>query len=244
MAYQQTTLADLRASLRDRTEFVPWWTDDDADAALNEAVRVWSCATAAFRTSVSQVTVPNDPFVALPGTLMQVTRLLFAGTPMERVSLTDLNLTIPNWRGTTTATAGAPTTPIYWAPLSLSLLVIYPADAASHALTVEGIRATPLLIAEDDFIDVGAEELNQLLGYAVHALAFKNGGQTLASTYPQWVGFLKAAAEHNQQFARSAFYRRVQGQDQLRRIPPVESQAQPTLLDELGQRAARVGLAP
>ena len=220
MAYQQVTLATLQQRLADRYEAVPYWTPEEARRALNEALRLWSVATGFWRTSVLIPTVPNRHYVALPGSLVQGARVTWNGLPLEPCTLTDLSWSIRNWRRTTTATPGAPLRPIYWARASLTLLAIYPADAyasvaGTHALQVDGIRSTPILINPGDFIDLGQEIFNVLLGYAEHVLAFKVGGQPLLATYPGWLALLKAAATENRQFAKSAFYRKVMGLDVL-----------------------------
>lgn len=225
--YQQVTLATLKARLAERYESVPYWTADEARRALNEGLRIWSAATGFWRTPYLTQTVPNDPYVALPGTLVSGSRVTWNDLPLEPASLFDFDYQIPNWRGTTTATAGAPTRPLYWARVGLTQLAIYPADAfasvgGTHALLVNGIRSTPILISDPDWVDLGQEQFDVLLGYAAHVLAFKLGGQALIATYPGWLALLTAAAQENRQFAASAFYRRVTGADALRRSLPAE----------------------
>jgi len=231
MAYQQVTLATLQARLADRYEAVPYWTAEEARRALNEGLRIYSAATGFWRTIVSVPTVPNDPMVALPGTLVQGSRVTWNGLPMEPATLSDFAWGIRNWSKITTATPGAPPRPIYWARASLTLLAIYPADAfgsvgGTHALQVNGVRQTPILVNPGDFVDLGQEQFDVLLAYAQHVLAFKLGGQALVDTYPGWLAFLRAAARENRQFAKSAFYRRVMGIDQLRRMRGTERAVQ------------------
>lgn len=227
MAYQQVTLGTLKARLAERIESVPYWTPGEATAALNEGLRIWSAATGTWRTPVLVPTVPNDPYVAVPGTLVQATRLTWNGLPLERASLFDFDYAYPRWRNTTTASSGAPARPVYWAPISLSLFAIYPADAyasvnGTHAILVNGIRQTPILVNDADFVDLNQALFDVLLGYAQHVLAFKVGGQTLVASYPQWIAFLREAAEQNAQFAASSFYRKLLGLDQQRRLQPLE----------------------
>ena len=226
MAYQQLTLATLEARLSDRVEGVPYWTSEEFRRAFNEGLRIWSAATGYWRTPILLPTVPNDPYVAAPGTLVQATRITWNGLPLEPASLFDFDYAFPQWRATTTATSGAPSRPLYWARISLSLFAIYPADAhtgiaGTDALLVDGVRQTPLLVNPTDFVDLGKDVLSVLLGYALHVLAFKVGGQTLIGTYLGWLDFLQAAAAENAQFAASSFYRRLMGLDQQRRaLPP------------------------
>ncbi len=229
MSYQQITLGTLKARLADRYDQVPYWTAEDARRALNEGLRIYSAATGCWRAPFLRPTVPNDPYVAVPSTLVNAARVTWNDLPLEPASLFDFDSLFPNWRLTTTATAGAPSRPVYWARISLNLLVIYPADAfvsiaGTHALQINGVRNTPILTIDPDFVDLGQEQFDVLLGYAAHVLAFKLGGEALTSTYPGWLAFLRAAAQANQQFAASQFYRRVVGLDQQRRMRPPEKQ--------------------
>jgi len=240
MAYQQVTLGTLKTRLADRYEAVPYWTAEEARRALNEGLRIWSAATGFWRTVINVPTVPNDPYVALPGTMVQGTRVTWNGLPLEPASLDDFRYTLRNWRNTTTATTGAPARPVYWAPISLSLLMVYPADAyasvaGTHDLQINGVRQTPILTIDADWVDLGQEQLDVLLGYAQHVLAFKLGGQALVSTYPNWLAFLKAAAQENRQFARSAFYRKLMGLDQWRRARGTEAPVASAVDEALGE---------
>jgi hypothetical protein len=229
--YQQVSLSTMQQRLADRYESVPYWSAEEARRAINEGLRIWSLATGFWRTTVLVPTVPNKIYVALPGSLVQGSRCTWNGLPMEPVTLDDLSWSIRNWRGTTTATPGAPPRPIYWARVSLTLLAIYPADAyasvgGTHAIQVDGVRSTPILVNPTDWVDLGQEQFDVLLGYAEHVLAFKVGGQQLVATYPGWLALLKAAAEENREFAKSAFYRKVMGLDVLHRARNTEKDVQ------------------
>lgn len=223
--YQQIRLSACRLRLSERVEGVLWWTPAEATRAINEALRIWSALTGFWRRPILVSTVPNDPFVAVPGTMVQPTTLTWDGWPLERASLADFDWGIPNWRATTTATPGAPDHPIYWAPISANLLAIYPADAylsvqSTHTFLVNGVSEAPQLVQDTDFLDLGEEHLDTLLGYAQHVLAFKIGGETLVASYPGWQRFLLAAAAFNQRLGASVSARKYLGLDQQRRLFP------------------------
>jgi hypothetical protein len=225
--YQQVTLATMQARLADRYEGVPFWSADEGRRALNEGLRIWNAATGMWRSTILLPTIPNDPYVFVPSSIVRGTRLTWNDLPLEFCSMADLEYGFSNWRLTTTATPGAPERPIYWAPVSLNLLALYPADAYSsvngtHALQVNGVANTPILLDPLDYIDLGQELFDVLLGYALHVLAFKIGGQTLTDSYPKWRDFLKAAAQENHQFAASAYYRKLMGLDWQRSLMPPE----------------------
>lgn len=219
MAYQQVTLTTLLDRLADRYESVPFWVEAEAIRALNDSLRVWNAMTGFWRRPFLTITVPDDPYVPLEGTIVQPATVRWNNLPLDPASLADFDYTLPNWRKVTTATSGAPTRPVYWARLSLTLIALYPADhAGRNALTVDGVRATPTLVDPTDYVNLGEEELGLLLGYAQHVLAFKVGGRTLTASYPQWLAFLQAGAQRSAAFAASAFYRKIMGLDQQRRL--------------------------
>jgi hypothetical protein len=244
MAYQQVNLAQLEQALAARVESVPWWTQDEFRRAINEGMRIYSASTGYWRTLISVPTIPGNHYVPLPGSLVQGTRVTWNGLPLEPVTLTDLSWSIRNWRGTTTTTPGAPPRPIYWARASLTLLMIYPADAyasvyGTNTLQINGVRNTPILVNQTDYIDLGQEQFDTLLGYAQHVLSFKLGGQALVSTYPGWMALLKAAAEENRQFAKSSWYRKTMGLDILHKARDTEKDVQGTA-DEAEQAVGQV----
>jgi len=243
VSYQSISLGTLKARLQDRVEAVPFWTPAEATRAINEGLRLWNAMTGFWRAPFLTRTVPNDPYVALPGTLVQAARVSWNGIPLEPASLADFDYTLGSWRTATTATPGLSASPQYWAPLSLQLLVIYPADAtALNQILVDGVRDTPILVNDADFVDLGQEEFNTLLGYAQHVLAFKVGGATLTASYQGWQAFLKAGAARNKQFAASAYYRSLMGLDQQRRERPT-SVPLDTLADEAAQQDAAAASA-
>lgn len=221
MPYQQTTLLSLQTQLASRTEGNPWWSAEEARLAVNEGLRIWNALTGFWVTKFYPGVVPNDPYVALPNAMTQATRVLWNGIPLEKCSLTDLDYGIPNWRNAVSGVSPHPSRPSYWAPVALTLLVIYPADNGLDfpaSMEVAGVHDTPILTAPGDFVDLGEEELDILLAYAQHVLAFKVGGQRLVDSYAGWIGLLKAAAAENSQIAASAFYRRLLGLDMQRQL--------------------------
>lgn len=225
MGYQNTTLTQLLQRLSERTEFQPFWTSDQARRAINEGLRLWSLITGTWQTAFASTTVPNDPYQVITGTLVKGTRVTINGQRLYQSSLFALDRSIRNWEGTTTATAGAPTRPMYWAPVGLTEIAIYPADATvlGSPLIVDGVRDATLLVNAGDFLDLGDEEINTLLGYALHVLSFYKGAEALARTRPLFVAFFHAAAKRNAVFAASNLYRKVVGVDWTRYDRPMET---------------------
>ncbi len=114
-----------------------------------------------------------------------------------------------------------PTRVTLWAPVSLQLIYIWPADAVGgNVLTVSGVSATPVLISAGDFVDLGEEDLSVLLNFALHVLSVKKGGPWFTATLPLLVQFLQAAAAENSLITTSQTYRRFLG---LTRQPPLRA---------------------
>jgi hypothetical protein len=118
-----------------------------------------------------------------------------------------------------------------WAPVSLRAVYIWPADAvANNTLLFDGVAATPVLVEDGDPIDLGDELLGVLLGYGLHALAFKKGGPYFQATVPYFQAFLKFAGEENGQLKTSKLYRRWMGLDRRDQKP---LRGAPTLIDQV-----------
>lgn len=213
MAFTQLTLADLRTRLQQYTEQAPFWTNAEANLAINEALRTWNLLTGRWRARLTMETTPNNHDYGLDTPILYRTRLLWNGRPLDPCSYQSLQSARPRWVSETTTTGGdVPTRPIIWCPISLRLILIWPADAVAHnALTIDGVAATPVLLADGDFVDLAEADISILLPFALHVLSFKKGGQWFAATAPAFAKFLRAAAEENQLLTTSQFFRRWAG---------------------------------
>jgi hypothetical protein len=212
------TLADLRVRVQDRLESVPWYDTALLDDAINESLLLWNLLTGQWRTRLTLLTTPNTYDYALPSTLVFGTRVQYSTFPVGQTSLWELDQGQGGWRTQTTATGGTvPTRPMLWAAVSLTLIHIWPADAVGGgSLLIDGVAATPTLLQAGDYLDLGEESLSPLLDCAAHLATFSEGTDRFAATDPQWMAFLQAAAEQNQQLKRSAQFRRYLGLDKGR----------------------------
>jgi hypothetical protein len=220
--FQQYTLLQMRQMLQQRVESVPFWVDAEANLAINEALLTWNSLTGFWRGDQLITTTINNWDYALSASIVFGTRVEYDNRPLAPTSLTEMDAGQPGWQGQTTADGGdVPTSPQKWLPLSIDMIAIWPADAVGgHTLKVCGIAQTPTLQADTDFIDIGAEEFNAILGYALHVLALKEGGMRFAATMPLFQEFLMEAAEENDQLATSSYFRQFIGTDQNRQEKP------------------------
>lgn len=225
MPYESITRADLRLRLQEKVEAVPFWTDEEANLAINESLRVWNSLTGYWKERVVVHTIPNDPFLALPGSVVYNTRIAFNEKPLALSSLTDMDYGRRWWQGERTTDGGTvPIEPRVWIPISVQLIAIWPVDADGYnSLTVDGVTRTPVLTDDDDYVDIGLEELSTLLGYCLHILTLKEGGPRFQSTIGVYRAFIQAAAMRNDVFRASSFYRHFMGLDTKRLAEPIRA---------------------
>lgn len=105
--YQSLTFAQLQTRLAARVESAPFWTTDEAKAAINEALLTWGMLTGRWKRRVVLETTANTHELALPSTLVYRARVLFNGKPLDVDSRFGLDHARPNWRRETTASGNA-----------------------------------------------------------------------------------------------------------------------------------------
>lgn len=226
MTYQQVTLAQLQVLLADRYENVPFWTTAEATSAINESLRLWNMLTGYWKKRETVSTVAGEHWIAVNSTLLYQLRMTWEDFPMELSSIGDLDNGRSGWEadtvgGTRTDGEPLPNRPFVFAPAGLNLFAIWPADATAHQITVDSVRETPVLSAAGDYIDIGQEELHAILGYALHYLAFKEGGARFADTQDYYKQFIGAAAIKNAKLNASMFFRNAMGLDLNRKQRPM-----------------------
>lgn len=125
---------------------------------------------------------------------------------LTQVSVPDLDYQWGGWHTATTSVTE------YWAPWGLNQMVV-PAIPSSE-IRVDYYRADRLLVADADYIQLGDEELNKILAYALWQLNFKSGTEeAFKNTAPLRELFLFAATTRNQRLRSSQLYRDFMGAD-------------------------------
>ena len=215
MAITRVTLSTLSGQLRDRWERVPFWTSEESRLALNETLRTWNMLTGTWKRPVVLGLDIMNPWVTVPGAILQTTRVSSLERPLGYSSLFDLDFGRPGWESEHTRTGGdVPTIPRKWAPAGLTLLAIWPQTVEGCVtLTVDGVADTPQLVNDADFVDLEDSEHHALVGEALHLAAFKEGGTRWEGTMRYHREFLMAAADRNARLQSSTFFRRYLGRD-------------------------------
>lgn len=229
MPYTTYTLTELQTQLADETDLTPFWSSEEARLALNEGLQVYNLLTGFWKRRVVTPTVAGVPWVTIPGTITYALRVEFNEYPLVLDSVAAMDFGRPTWEHETTASGGdVPTRPIHWMPNGLTEIGIWPADAAgSNAIVLDGVAATPQLVAATDTLDLGEEDLRALLGYALHSMAYKLGGARFAATEGLYQQFILAAADRNSRLKASAFFLQQMGRDQQTTLVPVRQPVPP-----------------
>lgn len=217
MAYLETTLQALRERLLARTDTAAFWTDEEARLAINEALRDWNLLTGRWRTRAQCPVTPFSVRVTLPAPLVFGMRVRYLNRPLDPTSLTELDLQRPQWRNERVTDGGdVPTIPMHWAPEDLQRIVIWPTLTVPDVIDVDGVAATPVLVEDADYVDLGAESLDPVMDFVLHLLTFKEGGPRWRATRGAWAALLRAAADANPQLRAHQVYRQVAGLDRRR----------------------------
>lgn len=207
MAHSVYDLDDLKVKLEARWDGVPFWDDNEAKIAINEALMMWNVLTGFWKRRITIPTVISQMDYSLPSTMVFGMRLEYNNAPLDPTSLSEMDEGRPGWQN------NADATPRKWIPLDLDTIRLWPTPDAIGTLTIDGVSATPQLTYDGETVDIGSETLSPLLGYAIHVLALKEGGSRFAATMPLFQAFLSAAAEENNQLSKSAMFRTFMGID-------------------------------
>lgn len=202
--YTRQSLRNLKDRLTEKVgNNSTFWSDAEKGDAINEAICVWQVMIGEFTTTF---TFPATPmvFYPVPKQLGAVNRILFNGTPLTLISLSELDWGFPGWQGVTG-------TPVYWAPVGIDKFVLSP-QPSSGSLKLEGYQETIRLISDGEFIQLGDEEMTRILDYAHHYLTFKEGFPELQASMSGFKRFVDAAATRNNRLLPLATYINLMGQ--------------------------------
>lgn len=236
MPYQAITRAELRSRLQEFWESKPFWTADEANRAINEALRFWNLLTGRWQDTMTLTTTVNTSSYALPSSILYRTRVAWNGLPLSSDSRESFENGRPRWRAETMTSGGdVPTRPTLWAPISLRQIAIWPHDLGHQSLEIDGVAATPVLGADGAFVNLSEADVSVLLGYGLHVVSLKKGGPYFAQTFKYFRAMLAAAGEENSLLTTSQVYRRVMGLDHRDQKP---LRGAPSSIAQLAARAS------
>jgi len=223
MPYTAVTRVQIQTLLLAKVEGLPFWDPTEAADRFNEALRWWNLLTGTWKTKLLQATVANQIYYSVPGGMTFGFRVSWNGKALLPDSVFGLSYGRPQWRKETTASGGTvPSEPQIWVPVGINKFAIWPADAVvAHALELDGVAVTPVLVNPGDTLDIDESELGPLLDETIHLLAFKSGGSILKGTQAAHFRFLLAAADKNSRLKACSWMRKVLGLDRARSAKPI-----------------------
>jgi hypothetical protein len=116
-----------------------------------------------------------------------IIRLLIGNTPLPLDDLSAVDAACPYWRNM----VGMP----YAAGALYDLLAFNPGVSdAAYGITADVVMTAPLP-APADYVQMGEEEIENLLDYVCHILTFKCGGKDFTGTMSGYDSFMKAASK-------------------------------------------------
>lgn len=92
------------------------------------------------------------------------------------------------------------------AGFNLICLAPPPDNTQPYSITLDVVRNAVIPTADASQIQLGREEVDVILDYAVHLASFKMGGQEFLSTLPLFQNFVKHAAVYNDRLRGSSVY--------------------------------------
>jgi hypothetical protein len=140
------------------------------------------------------------------------------GVPVQVDSVVDMDAVRPDWRTDT-----APASELALA--SWNLMAVGGGFNGGESVTVDVLKNAPVPTLDADFVDIGREYFDCVMGYAQHLAAFKMGGQEHQITLPLLKEFYECAMMHNSELrANAAFYDLIQMRSQRENMnnPPKE----------------------
>ncbi|MGH9437868.1 MAG: hypothetical protein ACRD22_08210, partial [Terriglobia bacterium] len=127
----------------------------------------------------------------------QIIQAQLSSLPLPVMALFDLDQTLPSWQSATG--------PSLVLGVSQNLFVLAP-FTANQGLTLDLVRTALLPVLDGDFLQIGPEELDAILGYAIHLASFKLAGGEFTATQPLLDAFNQAAVRYNRILAAESTY--------------------------------------
>lgn len=175
------TLAQLREKALARCEGnSTFYTSDEVDWVINEALRTLNLFTGFYRLTVQLAgySVANQLVYDTPSAIMAPRIIYFEGRQLQKLDLRSLARARRNWATDTTALRGRVD---YWAPIGARKFVITPIDSTGgRDMAVTGIGETPVLSNASDLMTIENEYVEIVTEYCAHRLPLKVGGKIFA----------------------------------------------------------------
>lgn len=205
MSYSNTTFATAKSMLSSRMDNPSFYVDDELGIYINEGIRVWNLWTGYWRYNHRFDSVSGQVFYDV--NLLKVLRVEYAGIPIERDSMFNLDFAKCEWQ------SDEPYSPVRWFPVGLNIIGINPPCSGGMEINAIGIRNAPVMTSETDAIDADEWVIDAILDYAQHIATFKSGGTEFKNSMGLMQRFRDQAAIQNEKFKFTSIYRNSLGKD-------------------------------
>jgi hypothetical protein len=116
-----------------------------------------------------------------------ILRLQLEGVPLPIDAMANIDAGIPYWRNT----SGVP----YLAGVLYDIVCPVPGiPSRVFGATADVVQSAPIPLEPANQVPIGREDLDHIIDYATHILAFKCGGKDFTDTMPGYDGFMKAVS--------------------------------------------------
>ena len=138
------------------------------------------------------------------------------GEPVIPSGLMDSDIYEDDWHNVTGV-------PVELLLIGQNLVATSPIANGIYGITVDVVRNAPIPANDGDFIQLGRQDLDVVLGYAEHLAAFKLGGGEFVATIPLLQSFLKQAQGYNARIVEFNDY----ALNSIQSIPNIRATATP-----------------
>ena len=147
--------------------------------------------------------------------------------PVGISSVRDADCFRANWQG---LPQGSPDTILC---AGLNLLALSPVPDATYSVTASVVANMPIPLLDSDYVQVGQDDLEAVLGEAQHIATFKCGGWEFEGTMPLHEAFIRHCALYNSKLAAmSEFKELIYGQSsQEKSVNPIFSKMDPETIE-------------
>lgn len=119
-----------------------------------------------------------------------MTRAMIGNVPLTIDSFAALDSSLPTWRNQ----PGKP----FISGVQYDFLALAPVPDQAYSVTVDVVQSAPIPTDSTSYIQLGYEDLDNLLDYCTHYLLFKCGGTNFQSTFAGYDSVMKQIAARGQ----------------------------------------------
>lgn len=138
-------------------------------------------------------------FVELGKMQSAVANVIVGGSALMPVSVFDMDAALTGWQD-------GQGQPSIFAVAGWNLVAFSPVPDGVYGVSMDVVRNAPIPANDNDFVQVGLEDLQTIINYAEYCALFKVGGDDLQRSEERMREFYKGAAEYNAKLKANALF--------------------------------------